>query len=203
MTLSALGLFAGAIFLVAISPGPTAVALVARVITHGGWSVLPFTVALWIGEALWLTVTILGLSVFLEQFGWAFIVIKWLGVLFLILLAYSMWFSPRPSGETPLPEETSAFRLFFAGLTVTFTNPKVIAFYLALLPAVMDFGHISFGDWLELTLTLVCVLAAVDIGTIILAETARRRIRTLNNSLLVNKCSAVAMGSAAVMIASR
>lgn len=203
MTLSALGLFAGAIFIVAISPGPTVVALVARVITHGGWSVLPFTLALWIGEALWLTVTVLGLSVFLAQFDWAFAVIKWLGVLFLIFLAYKMWFAPHAVDERSLPEETSAVKLFLAGLTVTFTNPKVIAFYLALLPAVMDFGHISFGDWIELTVTLVAVLATIDIGFIILAEIARRRIRAIHNSRLVNKCSAVAMGGAAMMIAAR
>lgn len=87
MTLSALVLFAGAILALALTPGPTAVALVARVISHGGWSVLPFVLALWIGEALWLTLAVLGLSVFLQQFGWAFFAVKWAGVLFLVFLA--------------------------------------------------------------------------------------------------------------------
>lgn len=99
--------------------------------------------------------------------------------------------------------DTSPFKLFLAGLAVTFTNAKVIAFYLALLPAVLDLAHISFSDWIELTITLVIVLAVIDISYIILAEIARRRIRAIRNSRLVSKCSAVAMGSAAVVIASR
>ena len=93
MTLSALGLFAAAIFILAISPGPTAVALVARVISHGGLSVLPFTAALWIGEAFFFTVAVLGLSALLTQFAWALVLIKWAGVLYLVYVAYRLWFA--------------------------------------------------------------------------------------------------------------
>jgi threonine/homoserine/homoserine lactone efflux protein len=203
MTLSALGLFAGAILALALSPGPTAVALVARVITHGGWSVLPFTLALWIGEALWLTIAVLGLSVFLQQFGWAFIAVKWTGVLVLIFLAYGMWSGAKADGGSDLSAVTSRPKLFLAGLAVTFTNPKIIVFYLALLPAVVDLRQVSFGDWSALTVTLIATLAAIDILCIILAETARHRIRTIGTLHFANRCGAIAMGSAAVMIAMR
>jgi threonine/homoserine/homoserine lactone efflux protein len=202
MTLSALGLFAGAIFFIAISPGPTVIALVARVITHGGLSVIPFTIALWIGEAAFFTVAVLGLAAFLHQFAWAFAIIKYISVIFLTYLACRMWFGECKEGEA-LPEAGSPWKLFLAGLAVTFTNAKVIAFYLALLPAVMDFAHISVGDWATLTMTLVAVLAMIDIFYIVLTEIARRRIRAVRHSRLVNKCSAVAMGSAAVVIAAR
>lgn len=203
MTLSALGLFAGAIFLIAISPGPTVVALVARVMTHGGFSVLPFTLALWIGEAVWLTVAVLGLSALLMQFGWALAAIKWLGVVVLVFLAWRMWRAPKDAGDEALPAETSPIKLFLAGLAVTFTNPKVIAFYLALLPAIMDLGGISFSDWAVLTMTLIAILALIDISYIVLAEVARRRIHALSRSRLVNRCGAVAMSGAAFMIATR
>ncbi|MGE0240236.1 MAG: LysE family translocator [Parvibaculaceae bacterium] len=203
MTLSALGLFAGAILALALSPGPTAVALVARVVTHGGRSVLPFTFALWIGEALWLTIAILGLSVFLQQFGWALAAVKWAGVLFLVLMAGRMWFSFETNAGRPPPDATSCMRLFLAGLAVTFTNPKIIAFYLALLPAVMDLRRVSFSDWAALTLTLVVMLAAIDGLYIVLAETARRRVRAIGAPRLVQRCGAVAMGAAAMMIALR
>jgi threonine/homoserine/homoserine lactone efflux protein len=203
MTLSAIGLFAGAILALALSPGPTAVALVARVLTQGGWSVLPFTLALWIGEALLLTATLLGLSVVLQQLGWALVAVKWAGVLFLVYFAWRMWFDRRDQDANALPTEHSRLKLFLAGLAVTFTNPKIIAFYLALLPAIIDFDQISFGDWVTLTTTLIVVLAMIDIFYIVLAETARRRIRTTNRSFFINRCGALAIGSAAVMIAMR
>lgn len=202
MTLSALGLFAGAIFFIAISPGPTVIALVARVITHGGVSVIPFTLALWIGEAAFFTLAVLGLAAFLHQFAWSFVIIKCVSVIFLTYLACKMWFNEHKEAEA-LPEASSPWKLFLTGLAVTFTNAKVIAFYLALLPAVLDFAHITIGDWATLTLTLVAVLASIDIFYIVLAEIARRRIRAVGHSRLVHRCSAVAMGSAAVVIAAR
>lgn len=202
MTLSALGLFAAAIFILAISPGPTAVALVARVISHGGLSVLPFTAALWIGEAFFFTVAVLGLSALLTQFAWALVLIKWAGVLYLVYVAYRLWFAAAAQ-DAQLAEPGSPVRLFFAGLAVTFTNAKVIAFYLAFLPAVVDFAHISFASWLELTLILISVLAAIDLAYIFLAEVARHRLRSLGSLRLLNKCSALALAGAACLIAAQ
>jgi threonine/homoserine/homoserine lactone efflux protein len=203
MTLSALGLFAAAIFILAISPGPTAVALVARVISHGGISVLPFTAALWIGEVFFFTAAVLGLSALLSQFAWALTVIKWAGVCYLAFLAYRLWLDMTVAQGPQPTEPTSPIKLFLAGLAVTFTNAKVIAFYLALLPAVVDFAHISFASWLELTLVLISVLAAIDLGYIALAEIARRRLGSLGHTRILNKCSALALAGAALLIAAQ
>jgi threonine/homoserine/homoserine lactone efflux protein len=68
---------------------------------------------------------------------------------------------------------------------------------------VVDLRQVSLGDWMALALTLVLVLAAIDITYIVLAGAARRRVRAIGKSPLVNRCGAVAMGSAAVMIAVR
>lgn len=203
MTLSALGLFAAAIFVLAISPGPTAVALMARVISHGSFSVLPFTAALWIGEVFFFTVAVLGLSALLSQFAWALALIKWAGVLYLVFLAYRLWSDAAAAHGVQPAEPASPVRLFVAGLAVTFTNAKVIAFYLALLPAVVDFAQISFAGWLELTLVLISVLAAIDLGYIAVAEIVRRRLGSLGHTKILNKCSALALAGAAFLIATR
>lgn len=203
MTLSALGLFAVAIFVLAISPGPTAVALMARVISHGGFSVLPFTAALWIGEVFFFTVAVLGLSALLSQFAWALALIKWAGVLYLVFLAYRLWSDAAAAHGVQPAEPASPVRLFVAGLAVTFTNAKVIAFYLALLPAVVDFAQISFAGWLELTLVLISVLAAIDLGYIAVAEIVRRRLGSLGHTKFLNRCSALALAGAAFLIATR
>ena len=52
MTLSALAVFAAALMVAAGSPGPSIAALVARVLTNGLREVVPFLVAMWIGEAV-------------------------------------------------------------------------------------------------------------------------------------------------------
>ena len=60
MTLSNLLVFALALMVAAGSPGPNVAALVARVLSNGLKDVLPFLVALWLGEMLWLTCAVAG-----------------------------------------------------------------------------------------------------------------------------------------------
>ena len=92
-------------------------------LSRGPKDVLPFLAAMWIGEGVWLTFAVLGLAAIAETFHAAFVVIKWLGVAYLLYLAWKMWFAPTDTGEDALPEARSGTKLFFAGLTVTLGNP--------------------------------------------------------------------------------
>ena len=91
MTLSALIIFFVAEFVFAVTPGQSVAALVARVINRGWRSVLPFLAAMWIGEIIWLTCAVAGLSHIAQTFHEAFVVLKYLGVAYLFYLAYRMW----------------------------------------------------------------------------------------------------------------
>lgn len=51
MELSALLVFAVALFIAAGSPGPSVAALVARVLSLGWRNAMPFAAAMWVGEA--------------------------------------------------------------------------------------------------------------------------------------------------------
>ena len=74
MSLSSLLIFAGALFVAAGSPGPSIAALVARVIAKGWRDVLPFLVAMWVGEAIWLSLAVFGLAFVAQTFHLAFVV---------------------------------------------------------------------------------------------------------------------------------
>ncbi len=203
MDLSALLIFAGALALVAASPGPSITALIARVIARGYHGVLPFLAAMWIGDAIWLALTVFGLSVIAQTFYWTFLVIKYLGLCYLVFLAYKMWTAPVSVEEGALPKADSSFRLFLTGLAITLGNPKIMVFYLALLPTILDLTHVSLMGWGELTLTLLVVLAAVDLSYVVLAARARAFIRSARTMKTANRASALAMGGAAVMMATR
>jgi threonine/homoserine/homoserine lactone efflux protein len=203
MDLSALLIFAGALALAAGSPGPSIAALVARVISRGYRGVIPFTAAMWIGEAIWLALAVFGLSVIAQTFYWAFLAIKYLGLLYLAYLAYKMWTAPVAVREDELPKADSSFRLFLTGLAITLGNPKIMVFYLALLPTILDLTRVSLMGWSELTLIMFAVLAAIDVSYILLAGRARQFIRSSRAMRAANRCSAVAMGGAAVVMATR
>lgn len=203
MDLSALLIFAGTVALVAGSPGPSIAALVARVVARGHRGVIPFLAAMWIGEAIWLGFAVFGLAVIAQTFHLAFLAVKYLGLAYLVYLAYRMWTAPVSAEEGELPMADSPFRLFLTGLAITLGNPKIMVLYMALLPTVIDLAHVSFIGWGELTLTLFTVLAAIDLSYVLLAARARRFIRSASAMRLANKCSAVAMGGAAVAMATR
>ena len=71
------------------------------------------------------------------------------------------------------------------------------------MPTIVDLAHVSLIGWGELTVTMFLVLAAIDLGYVLLAGRAREFIRSAKAMRLANKCSAVAMGGAAVAMATR
>lgn len=203
MDISALVIFGLALAVAAGSPGPSLAALVARVIAHGWREVLPFAAAMWVGEALWLTLAVFGLSTLAEAFHWAFVAVKYCGVAYLLWLAWRMWRAPVAVETGQDRQAGGAVSLFLAGIAVTLGNPKIMLFYLALLPALVDLESVSALGWLELTVTMLVVLAVVDFAYIWLASTARRLFRSPHAMRLANRACAGVMGAAAGAIASR
>ncbi|TPW30777.1 LysE family translocator [Martelella alba] len=203
MTIAALALFAITLVVAAGSPGPSVAALVARVLTRGARDVLPFLAAMWLGEALWLTLAVFGLVAIAERFHDIFVVIKWAGVAYLAYLAWKMWVSdPQAHGED-LPQATSPIKMFLTGMSVTLGNPKIMMFYVALLPTIIDLNRVSVLGWAELTVTLLLVLACVDLSWVFMASRARRLLKSRRAMKIANRASAGAIAGAAVAIASR
>ncbi len=203
MTLASVLVFAAALFVAAGSPGPSIAALVSRVLTKGWRDVLPFLVAMWVGETVWLSFAVAGLSAIAESFHAVFIAIKWIGVAYLLYLAWKMWFAGTDGTDGELPESRSATRMFFAGLTVTLGNPKIMMFYVALLPSIIDLNGVTVTGWLELIAAMLIVLATVQIGWMVLANKARQFLKSPRALCIANRVSAGTMAGAAAAIATR
>lgn len=203
MDLTSLFIFAGALVVAAGSPGPSIAALVARVLARGHRDVWPFLAAMWVGEGIWLSLAVWGLSAVAQTFHLAFVVIKWLGVAYLLYLAWKMWKAPVEPGAGTLPVRDSALRMFAAGLALTLGNPKIMVFYLALLPTILDLGQVTVLGWAELTLTMALVLVAIDLGWVLLATRARSLLRSPRAMRIANRAGAGMMAGAAAAIATR
>lgn len=204
METTALLVFAGALFLNAGSPGPGIAVLVSQVLTRGAAAAIPFVAAMWVGEVAWLAAAVAGLSVLAERLHLVFVAVKWAGLAYLVVLAVRMWRAPvttdGANGEMP---RGSALTRFASGLALTLGNPKIMVFYVALLPALLDIGSIGLADWALLTAVQVAVMAVTDLGWIFLAARVRGLFRSPRALRLANRSSAVAMGGAAAVIATR
>lgn len=203
MDLIPFALFAGALFLNAGVPGPSIAALVSRVLTNGWRNVLPFIAAMWIGEVIWLSMAMAGLTALAQIFQLGFSILKWISVIYLCWLAYKMWTKPVSNEVGSLPQKTSSWSMFGAGMALTLGNPKIMVFYLALLPSFIDLSLAGTHEWVILASITLITLAAIDLTWTFLAHRARVLLRTPKAVKLSNQIGAVAMGGAAAAIAAR
>ena len=202
ITTSALLIFAIALLINSGSPGPSIAALVARVINAGPTSVLPFLMAMWIGEVGWLLAAILGLGLVAQKLIMLLTVIKFFGVAYLLYLAWKMWNAPAdPEGR--MPTAKSPFSLFTTGMALTLGNPKIALFYLALLPSLVHLQDVTPLDAAKLALTCLAVMAFTDLAWVIAASMARHFLKSPRAIRIANRTGACAMGGAAVAIATR
>ena len=196
-------IFAGALLLNAGTPGPSIAALVSRVITNGWRDVIPFVAAMWIGEVIWLSMAIAGLTALAQNFRVGFLVLKWLGIAYLCWLAFKMWRQPVVESADHLPRRSSALSMFGAGMALTLGNPKIMVFYIALLPSLVDLSTAGFQEWAVLASVTLITLAAIDLTWTFLAHKARILLRTPRAARMANRISAVALGGAAAAVAYR
>src|SRR5215218_5899134 len=193
--------FASALFIAAASPGPGIAAIVARVLGRGTRGALAFTAGVALGDVVWLTVAILGLSALAQAFHGVFEVVKYAGAAYLLYLAWRLWTAPVAAHAIALVTlREKPLRLFLA---VTMGNPKVMVFYLALLPGLIDTARVTVVGYAALVAVTLGVLAIVFTGYVVLASRARRLFTSPRALRLVNRGTGAVMAGAAAAIAAR
>ena len=205
MDLTALLIFASALLVAAASPGPGILALVARVIGRGPAGVLPFVAGLIRGDLVWLAAAVLGLAILAQTFQHIFLAIKFAGAAYLLYLAFRMWTAPIAARALPSEprQGRTAAGLFAAGLSVTLGNPKVVAFYLALLPNLIDLGRVDLLGYAELAGVCVAVLSLVFSAYVTAAARARVLFSSSRAVRLLNRMGGALMAGAAVAVATK
>lgn len=201
---TALLIFAGALLIAAAAPGPGILALVGRVIGGGLVGIVPFIAGLILGDLVWLAAAVLGLAILAQTFGAIFAAIKFAGAAYLLYLAFRMWTAPV---ETPVMVGMSRNRgvagWFFAGLSVNLGNPKVVGFYLALLPSLIDLSRAGLLGYAELAAACIAVLAVVLGAYTVAAARARMLFANARRVRLLNRTGGAFMAGAAIAVATK
>jgi threonine/homoserine/homoserine lactone efflux protein len=170
LTVEKLALFAFAVLLLALTPGPVWVYLLSRTLAQGRRTGYFSLLGVMAGVFVHVLLAAFGLSVVLLAVPLAFDAIKLAGSAYLLWLAYStlrgggMSFTPQPLD--PVPDRV----LFRQAMTAAIVNPKVAVFYLSLFP---QFIAPAAGSVLLQSLTLgvvhVVVSTLVDAALVTLA----------------------------------
>jgi threonine/homoserine/homoserine lactone efflux protein len=128
--------FVPAVLLLNVSPGPDMVFCLGQGLRSGPRAGVAASAGISTGSMVHVTIAGLGLGAVVAAYPVAFDVARWLGVIYLLWLAFNAFRAGLVSPEdVPPVRPTRAFR---DGMIVNLTNPKVILFVLALIPQFLD-----------------------------------------------------------------
>lgn len=193
--------FTIALTIAVASPGPGVAAVVARGLSTGFRRTLPMIGGLIIGDVVYISAAIGGLAALATTFGGVFIVVRWLGAAYLVYLAIRLWRS-KPTGTEAAAARPrgSPAQVFLAGLSITLGNPKVMVFYLALLPALIDLRTVGAAEYLAMIGIVAVVLSLVMSTYAALAGRARTFLATPARRKVLDRIAGSVMAGAAAAI---
>ncbi|MEJ2309152.1 MAG: LysE family translocator [Gammaproteobacteria bacterium] len=201
MTLFSTLALAGAMFLLAATPGPGVFATVARSLASGFGHAAVVVAGIVTGDLLFLLLAIFGLASFAGLLGEFFLVVKIAGGLYLLWLGYRIWRQRPGRVEIPGVRELSWKQNFLSGLVITLGNPKVILFYLGFLPTFMDLAALDGGDVVIVAAVVSVVLGGVMLAYAWSAARARELFRSSRAKRIMNRTAGgVMMTTGSVLI---
>ena len=170
-----LGLLASALF-ISISPGPGAIFSISQGIQYGLRRALFSVIGLQLGLTSQILFLLFGLGVLIDQFPSIFIVIKVLGMIYLIILGIMQWFKRIEQISTPEEEIQVVFsplKGLLQGFFVNLTNIKGTVFFLALIPLFINLTALKLSTCIIFISTLIGIDFLVMMGYVTLAEISK------------------------------
>ncbi|MEM7428971.1 MAG: LysE family translocator, partial [Pseudomonadota bacterium] len=139
---------------VALSPGPDVLFVLANSMQHKMRGAVASALGIGAGSLLHAFAAAVGISALIAASPTAFDVLRYAGAAYLAYLGFqalrSWYHGAGPAGSAGQVTETSALRVFQRALVTNILNPKVIVFYLALLPQFVSeaLGHVGLQIFL-------------------------------------------------------
>ncbi len=196
--------YALALGIAAAIPGPGMTALVARSVGSGTLAGFSMLAGLMIGDLIFLSFAVFGLAIVAHSFSALFVVIRWFSILYLMWLAWSFWNADHHDLSLKDPSKKDLASACLSGVLVTLSNPKTIAFYLALVPLVLDLETIGIQTWATVLIPVTLFVLLVVGGSFILAALSVRRVLSgARAQNILHKSASIAMAAAAVSMISR
>ncbi len=197
MTLSPgdMALYAGALFILFLTPGPVWLALMARAMSGGFQAAWPLAMGVVVGDMLWPLLAVLGVSWIVSVFDGFMAVLRVMAVLIFVGMGTMII---RNADKTIASDSRltrpGMWAGFMAGLAVILGNPKAILFYMGVLPGFFDLTRVTPWDILAIVILsfLVPLLGNLSLAMFIdrlrrflVSPAALRRTNLVSGALLI------------------
>lgn len=190
-------LYAGALAILFLTPGPVWVALIARTLSGGFRGAWPLALGVVVGDVLWPFIAIIGVTWIVSVFAGFMTVLRWSACAIFILMGVLII---RNAGKE-ISTDTRLTRPgmwagFAAGVAVILSNPKAILFYMGVLPGFFDLTRITGPDIAAIvTISMLVPL----IGNLFLALSIDRARQLLTSPSALKRTNLVA-GSLLILV---
>ncbi|WP_180085709.1 MULTISPECIES: LysE family transporter [unclassified Acinetobacter] len=190
-----------ACWVISVSPGAGAIASMSSGLNygfkHGYWNAIGLQLALLVQ----IVIVAAGAGFLFATTPWAFLIVKWFGVGYLLYLAYLQWTAPTESIEIQqdLPNK-SRLKLVVHGFLVNMSNPKAIVFLLAVLPQFLDLSKPQWIQYVIMAATMISIDLIVMAGYTGLAAKVLRLLKSPKQQKYLNRTFAVLFACAASLL---
>lgn len=167
-------LFALASLIMVLSPGPNMIYLISRSLSQGKKAGIISLLGIICGFLFHILMVSFGLTAIFFAVPYAFVVVKFLGIAYLLYLAYSTVKSGNKNifnKDSSLKKDTP-IKLFNIGLLTNILNPKMAVFYLSFFP---QFIKPEYGSILEQSfqLGIIQIIISFAVNFLIVISAAR------------------------------
>lgn len=149
--------FFGLSLLLSLTPGPGNVFVLLHSAIYGRSAGMFLVLGLCSGLVLCSSAVALGLAALFVTSAVAFTILKWFGAGYLVYLSWQAFRAPVGTRSCSPAAAPRPMRMYMRGIVMTFTNPKIVFFFLAFLP---QFASPNEGNmaaqllWLGLVFTV-------------------------------------------------
>lgn len=166
---TALYAFLVATLVLALTPGPGVVFIVARTLAQGRTAGLASVAGVALGNLSNAVGASIGLAALFAASSLAFTVVRWAGAAYLIWLGIQALRQPSTASNAAPPRAVAPRRLFRDGFFVALLNPKTTLFFAAFIPQFLHPGGSQALQALSLSILFVAIAAVTDSGYALLA----------------------------------
>ena len=182
-----------------LTPGSDVMFTIATGIKGGMRSGIAAAAGVALGSLCHVALATFGLAAIVATVPWALVAIKWIGVLYLVFLAFRAW-TAAPPAQINVQSRTLMRHAMTQGCLTNMTNPKVALFIIAFLPQFID--ETRGPVWAQMlmlgilfTLSGWVITSVYGIFAGYLGHKLKKYFATLN------KLSAIILGALAVRLA--
>jgi threonine/homoserine/homoserine lactone efflux protein len=177
MSLPLYAAFVAAAIVLMLIPGPNLALIVANTVSRGrpaGFATLAGTTAAMVPQ---LALTCLGMTALIAGAAEAFSALRWLGVAYLVYLAYRAFTAPDEDLGHVAPQRLPLRRLALRGFLVSLSNPKTLFFFAAFFPQFVDPRAAAAPQLALLCATFLGLALVLDSGWVLLAARVAGALR--------------------------